>query len=141
MFERRKNQRRKPAGRRGAAVVEAAVCGGIVVLLTFATLEVCSSIYLRESVTVAAYEGARVGVKRKATRQDSIDQANNILSARGVSGGRVSVTPADFSALSALDPITVTVRAPINENAFFVGKFLAGKTMRGRLSMFREFDE
>lgn len=105
-------------------MVEAAVCGGVVVALTFATLEVCSSIYLRESVTVAAFEAARVGVKRKATRQDAVDQANNILAARGIKGGIVGVTPSDFSSLNALQPITVTVRAPINKNAFFIGKFL-----------------
>ncbi len=127
--------------RRGAAVVEAAVCAGIIITLTFATLEICSSIYLRESVTVAAYEAARVGVKRKATRADSMEQANDILNARGIKGGTVNVSPGDFSTLKALDPITVTVKAPINENGFFLGKFFTGKKMQGRLSMYREFDE
>ena len=133
--------KRQPQKRRGAAVVEAAVCGGIIVTLTFATLEICSSIYLKESVTVAAYEAARVGVKRNATRQDAIDQAQNILTSRGIKNGTVTVNPADFSALSALDPITVTVKAPINKNGFFIGKFFTGKKMQGRLAMYREFDE
>ena len=133
--------KRRIGPRRGAAVVEAAVCGGIIVALTFATLEVCSSIYLKESLTVAAYEAARVGVKRKATYQDAIDQANNILDSRGIKSGKVNVNPSDFSALSALDPITVTVNAPINKNSFFLGKFFSGKKMQGRLSMYREFDE
>lgn len=137
------NQRRRSGRpeRRGVAAVEAAVCAGIIVLLTFGTLEICSAIYLKESVTIAAYEAARVGVKRNATRQDSIDQANAILDARDISGGQVTVNPGDFSALDALGQITIVVRAPVNQNSFFVGKFFSNKKMRGRVAMFREFDE
>ena len=96
MLGTQRTRRRKSDKRRGAAVVEAAVCGGIIVALTFATLEVCSSIYLKESVTVAAYEAARVGVKRKATFQDAKAQAESILSSRGVKSGTVSISPSDF---------------------------------------------
>jgi hypothetical protein len=141
MLGTQKKRRRKSDKRRGAAVVEAAVCGGIIVTLTFATLEVCSSIYLKESVTVAAYEAARVGVKRKATFQDAKSQAESILESRGVKSGIITISPSDFSSLKALDPITVVVRAPVSKNGFFIGKFMSNKKMRGRLSMYREFDE
>jgi len=135
-------KRRPSSGqRRGVAAVEAAVCTGIVVVLTFATLELCSAIYLKEGVTVAAYEAARVGVKRRATKQDAVDQAQEILDARQISGANIIITPADFSALNALEQITIRVRAPVNQNGFFVGNFLSNKWMEGRLVMFREFDE
>ena len=34
------------------------------------TLEVCSGIYLSESLSVCAYEAARIGVRRRATADD-----------------------------------------------------------------------
>lgn len=140
MFPVRRN-RRVGAQRRGVAAVEAAICTGIVVLLTFGTLEICSAIYLKEGVTIAAFEGARVGVKRKSTRADAVAEAESILTARGITGGTVNVSPGDFSALSALDQVTVVVRAPVNQNSFFIGKYFSNKKMRGRAAMFREFDE
>ena len=66
---------------------------------------------------------------------------SEILDAHGIEGGRVNVSPGDFSALNALDQITVVVRAPVNQNGFFVGNYFSNKWMRGRTAMFREFDE
>lgn len=127
--------------RRGTAAVECAVCIPLLLAIMFSTLEVCSGIFLRETATVAAYEGCRVGVRRRATNRDARDQVQAVLDARNVTGGTITVTPADFSTLSALDPITVTVTAPTAGNSLYIFDFLAGRTVTGQVSMVREFNE
>ena len=127
--------------RRGTSAAECAFCIPLVLLLTFSTLEICSAIHVKQTLTVAAYEGARVGVKRKATQQHAFDQAENVLESRGIEGYVITVTPADFSTLNELDMITVNVTAPTAGNSFFISQFIEGKTISSTVNMVREFDE
>ena len=53
--------------RQGVAAVEAALCLPVVLILMLGTLEICSGIFLRESLNIASFEGARAGVRRQAT--------------------------------------------------------------------------
>ena len=122
-------------------MAECAFCIPLILLLTFSTLEICSAIFVKETLTVAAYEGARVGVKRKATNQNAYDQALSVLQARGVVDYEITVTPADFSTLSELDLITVNVQAPTAGNSFFISQFIEGRWISSTVKMVREFDE
>lgn len=133
--------RKQRNNRRGTSAAECAFCIPLVLLLTFATLEICSAIFVKETLTVAAYEGARVGVKRKATNLDAFTQARNILEARGVVDYEINITPEDFSTLSELDLITVNVQAPGAGNSFFIGQFFEGQWISSTVKMVREFDE
>ncbi len=129
--------------RRGAAVVETALCLPVIVILMFATLEICAGIYLKESLSIAAYEGARTGVKRRSTRAQVISRVEDILAARNVtlgSGGRITVAPTDLSTLDILDPITVTITAPTADNSAFVFNHLANRNITATVKMAREFD-
>lgn len=126
--------------RAGVAAVECAFCIPIVILLMFGTLETCSGIFLKESLTVAAFEGARVGVRRGATPQLVQEQVQAILELRQVVDAEVLVEPADFSGLSALDPITVVVRAPTRGNSLYIFDFLVDREVSAEVSMVREFD-
>ncbi len=134
-------QLRKRRSRRGTAAAECAFCIPLILLLTFSTLEICSAIFVKETLTVAAYEGARVGVKRKATRLNAYNQVVAVLEARGVVNYEVNITPSDFSTLDQLDLITINVQAPGAGNSFFIGQFLNGRWMSSTVRMVREFDE
>ena len=127
--------------RQGTAAVECAICLPVIVTIMFATLELCSGMFLRETLTVAAYEGCRVGIRRRATRQDIFDECNSVLAARGVTGATVTVTPDDFAGILALTPITVTVSAPTNDNSMFVYNLMSGRNPAATVTMVREFDE
>ena len=127
--------------RRGGPTVECAFCLPLVLIFMFATLEICSALFLKESLTISCYEGARVGVKRRATNQEAIDRCEEMLAARGVLGATVQVTPEDFTTLEALEEIKVMVTAPADQNLFFVGQFVSGKNVSASVSMVREFDE
>lgn len=138
----RRNLRRE--SRRGAAVVEAALCIPLVVMLMLGTLEVCSGIYLKESLTVAAFEGVRSGVGRRTTRDDVAASVDQMLKDRNVvlgQSGEILIEPEDFSTLKALDPISVTITAPTAGNSLYIFDSLVNRNVRARVIMVREFDD
>ncbi len=129
--------------RRGAAVVEAAICIPIIVLLMFGTLEISAGFYLQESLTIAAYEGARTGVKRRATKKQVVDRVNDILAARNVtlgSSGSITVIPDDLSSLDTLEPLTVTIAAPSTGNCALIFDAVANRILQAEVKMAREFN-
>ena len=142
-------QRRSRTDREGAAVVETALCIPLVILLMLGTLEVCSGIYLSESLSVSAYEAARIGVRRRATAQDVYARAVEALADRNVvlptdgAGNPYGITiePASFVGLDALDPIKVTISAPTSGNSLYIFDSFLNRTISTSVSMVREFDE
>lgn len=129
--------------RSGAAVVEAAICIPVIIILMFATLEISAGFYLQQSLTIAAYEGARIGAKRRATRDQVIERVEDILAARNVtlgSQGQITVTPSDLSTLATLEPLTVTVEAPSSGNCTFIFNSMANRQLSATVKMAREFD-
>jgi Flp pilus assembly protein TadG len=141
---RRSPQRAARRSRKGAAVVEAALCIPVIVILMLGTVEVSSRFYLKESLTIAAYEGARTGAKRRATNAQVIQRVEDILAARNVdlgASGTITVTPNDLTTLNALDPLTVTVTCPPAGNCSMVfDGIVATSNMTATVKIAREFD-
>src|SRR3954454_24030456 len=87
--------------RPGVAAAELAVCLPIVVLLVVATVESCSALFLKQSLTVAAYEGVRKAIDKGATAATVQTVCNQVLTDRRVQGSAVTVNP---TAISSLKP-------------------------------------
>jgi hypothetical protein len=114
----------------------------LVVLLMFGTLSVCSDMYLKQTLTIAAFEGARTGVRRNGDREAIEAAVQNVLDARGVVEADITISPADFSVLQALDEIEVLVDAPTDENTFYEwGVLGSDRRISAKVVMAREFDE
>ena len=155
-FQTRRSRRFANA-RRGGAAVEAVIVIPLIIILMLGTLEICSRIYLKESVSICAFEGVRAGLGRTTTSQDVTDRVTEMLKDRGIllnSGGKngsITVTPADFTGMKALDLVTVEVRVPTKGNSRFVfdsisiGMFdnfsISQEFVTASVSMVREFDE
>lgn len=146
-----RRRRKRPSlrqTRRGTAAVEAAFCIPVVVILMLGTLEICSGIFLSESLTVSAYEACRAGIRRNSTADDVYARAVEILAERNVtlpSDGNgnpqgITIEPENFSALKALDPIKVTISAPTAGNSIFVFDTLVDRNVTTSVTMVREFD-
>lgn len=109
------------SSREGGAAVEAALTLPLFLLIVAATIELSTAIYLKESLTIAAYEGSRIAVSRKATNEDVIERISTVLTERGIylAGAdvedKVSISPAADKA-EKLEPITITVWAPTAVN-------------------------
>lgn len=125
------------------------MCIPVVIILMLGTLEVCSGIYLAESLTICSYEACRAGVRRRATYDDVYARAVEALADRNVTlptnddGESVGIViePSDFSTLKSLDPIKVTITAPTAGNSLYIFDTLVNRNLTASVSMVREFDE
>ncbi len=111
------------------AVVELAVCMPILVLVVFATIEACSMLYLKQTLKITAYEGARVGITPESTSANVELQCQSLLDARNVQGYSIATEPVDPSMLSEGDFFEVTITTPYAENSLLGGWFYADKTL------------
>jgi Flp pilus assembly protein TadG len=134
IFRRTKNA----SARRGVAATELAVCLPVVVLVVLATIESCSALFLKQSVTVAAYEGIRAAIAKGATTASVQTACNQVLTDRRIQGSTVTLTPGSISSLKPGDFIDVTVSAPCNPNSPVPTTFFRGKTMSAKASMMIE---
>jgi len=125
--------------RRGVAAAELAVCLPIVVLLVLATIEACTMVFLKQSLTVASYEGVRTALVKGATAQDVQTACKQILTDRKVGGAIVTVSPANLPALNPGDLVDVTVTAPCGPNSAIPIMFYQGKSLTTTASMMIEF--
>lgn len=118
-FNRR--QKNTSGNRRGVASIEAAFILPLMVLIISATVEISTAIYLKESLKVAAYEGARNAINRDADNESVRNRVENALESRNIDLGGMTITQActispDASTADRLQPITVTVTAPTANN-------------------------
>lgn len=150
LIQRALPRRHRRANQRdGAAVVEAAFCIPVILIMMMGTLEVCSGLYLSESLTVCAYEATRAGVRRGKTADDVYDRAVEVLAQRNITlptGGDgklegVVIEPGDFSSLKALDEIRVTITASTSGNSLYVFNTLFNRDISASCAMVREFDD
>lgn len=120
----------------GVAAVETAICVTAMVPILFGTLEICSGFFLQESLTIAAYEGARTAARQEATPEGVREYVRDILEDRGVNvdNGDIEITPASFTNQRALDPVTVRVSVPTAGNSIFVFEHLANRTLVAEVS-------
>jgi hypothetical protein len=134
IFERTKNS----SARRAVAAAELAVCLPVVVLIVLATIESCSAIFLKQSLTISAYEGIRAAIAKGATTASVQTACNQVLNDRRIQGSTITLTPAKISSLKPGDFIDVTVSAPCNSNSPVPTTFFRGKTMSAKASMMIE---
>jgi Flp pilus assembly protein TadG len=133
---RRRSSRSSKA--RGVAAAELAVCLPVVVLLVIATIEACSAVFLKQSLTVAAYEGVRTALAERTTAGSVQAACNQILTDRKVIGGVITINPTDIASLQPGDFIDVTVSAPCNSNSVVPTTFYRGRTLTATASMMVE---
>ena len=113
---------------RGAAIVELAVCLPVLVVMVWGSIEVSGSIFMKQTLTSAAHEGALTGMRQNATESEILAKVNLILAERGVTNAVVSVLPTgnSFTALSSGDFFSVQIQTERN-NSFIS---LAGVSVR-----------
>jgi hypothetical protein len=120
------------------AAAELAVCLPVVVLLVVATIESCSALFLKQSLTVAAYEGARKAIEKGSTTANIQTACNDILADRRIQGATVVVNPANKASLQPGEFIDVTVSAPCTANTPVPTTFFRGRTLSAKASMMIE---
>jgi hypothetical protein len=100
--------------RRGAAVVEFALVVPVMLTLTFGLIEMGRISMVKEAVTQATREGARVGVRPTASLDDVRTRVNEELQIMGITGATVVVTPTQWDAAMPGDDVSVSITIPIS---------------------------
>ncbi|QDS90431.1 TadE-like protein [Rosistilla ulvae] len=124
--------------RRGTAIVEFAVCLPLLALLVFGTIEAASRIFLKQTLSISAYEAAREAIRVGSTTAGSKASGNSILTARKVKQSNIVFSPTDITNANRGELITVSVSAPTQPNSQVLGKFIADKTITAQVVMVKE---
>jgi len=95
-------------------------------------------IFLKQSLTVAAYEGVRTALKDRAVAADVRQTCEEILVDRQVQDGTITIAPGAFELLPPGEYISITVSAPADSNSIIPGSFFNGKTLSATATMMKE---
>jgi Flp pilus assembly protein TadG len=139
-------QRKRPKRRRcidgyrnrsGVAAVEAAILLPLMFVIVFGAIEVANGIFLRQSLTVAAYEGARSATRSGGTAVQARQRVREVLQARGVTGETVNITPDVTATTPRGTMVTVTVSTPGAAQAMNPLRLLEGRIIQQTVVMVR----
>ncbi len=123
------------SNRRGTATVELAVCLPVLALLVFGGIQACDLIYLKHSLTAAAYEGSLELSKTNSTNANIEARITQVLAARGVTEAEIEILPAG-TLVEQTPPgvtLTVAVTAPTRPNLTLSGFFFTSPEFTGQV--------
>lgn len=123
------------------ATTELAFCLPILVLIIVGINEICSALYLKEQVTIAAYEGGRIGIQRGSTDDMVTGYIMQFLDERGINYNEddvVSISLPNFETAETMEHITTTVRVPIAGNSL-TGSIFNNQDVSASVAMRKEF--
>ena len=131
---------RKPLNRDGVAVTECALVAPIIVAFMLFTIEICTVLFLQETLTIAAYEGARVGAERGGTNALVEFRILEVLQERGIvtNANSVVVSTPGFDTALELEHVTTRVTVPTDGNLPF-GWFYLGDAVSADVTLRKEF--
>lgn len=124
--------------RKGSAVVESAILLPLLVTVTFATIECCNYVYLKQSLTIAGFEAAMVAASSQGTSQQAADRCADVLEARDVTEHAISIDPTVDAFTEASTEINVTVTSPATGYMIGPAWFFSGKTVSANVTMVRK---
>ena len=127
--------------KRGAATAEVVVCLPILVALIAGINETCSAIYLKEQVTIAAYEGARVGIQCQSTDAFVEQRIRDFLDERGIvydDATVVQISNPGFDDAPTMGHVTTTVTVPVAANCI-TGDFFTNQFVTASVTLRKEF--
>ena len=98
----------------GTVIVEMAVCLPVMLLLVFGCLELNSSIFLSQTLTSAAHEGALVGLRQNATEAEVIERVETIMTARNIDEYTLELKTfgIDFADLEPGERFAIAIETP-----------------------------
>lgn len=124
--------------RRGAAIVEFAVCLPVIVLIVFGGIEAASMLFLRQTLVQASYEGIKTAVKPDGTSSAATASATAVCNGRNLRDVQIVVSPSNIESLNRGDIIEITVTAPGDTNSVFPFGPFAGKDVTATAVMVKE---
>jgi Flp pilus assembly protein TadG len=131
-------QKRKQA-RAGAAVVEFAIVGPLMIMLTMGMMEVGRAVMVKQLLVNASREGARMAILPSASSQTVIQQVQSQLAASSITGTTVTLTPPSLENAPAGTPVTVAISVNASQVSWIPNPaFTLNRTIATSTTMRRE---
>ena len=124
--------------RQGVACVEAAFCLPVILLVVLGSVEVTNKIFLKQSLSTAAYEACRTAIQSSTTTAISRSAGEEILKARGVKSATITFNPADVGNAPRGQVIRVTVNASGRANSILNNEFTVAGDVSSSVVMVKE---
>jgi Flp pilus assembly protein TadG len=118
-------ERRLSHDRRGAVVVEFAICAPLFFLVVLALFEFSWLNVVRHTADNAAYEASRVAMVPGASAAEAVAEAERIMAAVGTRGATIAVIPPTLGPETT--QVTVQVTVPLDRNALLTPRFTSGR--------------
>ena len=96
--------------RSAVVTVELSIVLPVLMILVIGVVETCNLFYVKQSLTIAAYEGARAAIVKGMVLSDINARSNQVLADRHIAGATVTVTPNPPSGAAYGTYITVKVQ-------------------------------
>jgi Flp pilus assembly protein TadG len=129
-------RRRFERNRKGAVLVEFALCAPILFFFFFTAFEFSRVNMIRQSIENAAYEGSRRGIVPGATAQVCKNAAQVVLNSISARFATVTVSPPVIGPNT--EEVTVRIDVPINENSWVAPFFFKDMIVSTSMTMQRE---
>lgn len=124
--------------RRGAAATEFAVCLPVLILMLLGTIECCSMIFLKQALSVAAYEAGHTALMPDATAGEAQLTGDAMLADRNVLNGTVRLVPGNLASVAEGDYFEVRVSAPADDNRVLPLSFFGGQQLTASAFFMKE---
>jgi hypothetical protein len=103
----------------------------------FGAIELANGIYLQQTLSIAAYEGARAASRPGATVPETEARIAEVLLARDVDQYAVDISPAITATTPRNTEISVSITAPASEYSVGPVRFFQGRSLRREVRMVR----
>lgn len=130
-------KRANGSNRKGAATLEAAITLPILLGLIFGSIETANAIHVRQTVSIAAYDAARIATKRNGTQDAAKTRCAELLESQGVNEFKISFNPQVDLSTPRATVVTVTVSVPSNSNSLGLVEIFAGTYFSKTVHMVR----
>lgn len=122
--------------RAGAAIVEVAISVPILMAMFFAALSFSRVHSIRNSISLAAYEGARHGILPGKTADDVEDVIQRSIGTVGIAKAKVTVSPKKIT--DKTPRVTVSISVPMKENLFLFSSLFSDRRVDATCTLTRE---
>ncbi len=124
--------------RRGVATIETAVTLPLLAFLTFGSIELSNMMFLRQSMTIASYEGARSASRAGGSQSLAETTIQELLNVRGVTAYSVQFNPAITTATPRGSMIQVTVSTTPSSISYAPFRLFSGNSISSSTTMVRQ---
>ena len=132
-FKRRRTRRRRNS-RKGAAVVEFAVCLPVILFIVLGSIEAASMLFLKQALVQSAYEGAKIAVRNDGTNSDAIAAMEAVAAGHRIDDMQITISPPDVSTVAQGELVRIKIIAPGDANSLipfgpFKGQMIAAEAV------------